>query len=131
MAQSGNASSGNLEERLQALQWQKRVLLLYSPDKKNVHYVQQKDLLEAQRTGLAARDLIQLELFADEAGAATKKFLEEKLKASSNQFNLLLIGKDGGVKYRTTTAAAPETLFSTIDAMPMRQHEMKRRPKPE
>ncbi len=130
-AQSGNVSAGNLEERLQDLQWQKRVLILYAPDKNNTLYVQQKKLLEAQRAGLAERDLVRIELFATEADAATKLFLEGELKASSNAFSLLLIGKDGGVKYRTTTAAPVEEIFDTVDAMPMRQSEMKKQRRPE
>lgn len=40
-------------------------------------------------------------------------------------FRVVLIGKDGGVKYDTTDLFGPEQLFPIIDAMPMRQQEMK------
>lgn len=39
-------------------------------------------------------------------------------------FEILLIGKDGGVKKRWRSPALPEDVFSLIDSMPMRQAEM-------
>ncbi|MGB2203635.1 MAG: DUF4174 domain-containing protein, partial [Pseudooceanicola atlanticus] len=39
-------------------------------------------------------------------------------------FEMLLVGKDGGVKMRAGEVIPPETLFATIDRMPMRQREM-------
>ncbi len=40
------------------------------------------------------------------------------------EFAVLLIGKDGTVKRRDRQPIQPEDLFSTIDAMPLRQHEL-------
>jgi len=37
----------------------------------------------------------------------------------------LLIGKDGGVKLKSDAPISNEKLFETIDAMPMRQREMR------
>ena len=131
MAQPGNTPAGNLEERLHSMQWQKRVLLLYAPDQNHTLYGQQKRLLEAKRQELEERDLVQIELLASEADAATKRFLEGELKATPGTFNLLLIGKDGGVKYRTITATPVEEIVGIIDAMPMRQSEMQKQQKRE
>ena len=39
----------------------------------------------------------------------------------------VLIGKDGGVKRRWTGKMSIDELFQTIDAMPMRQYEMRTR----
>ena len=39
-------------------------------------------------------------------------------------FEVLLVGKDGGVKLRQETPLSVDDLFATIDAMPMRQREM-------
>lgn len=44
---------------------------------------------------------------------------------SSESYQNLLIGKDGGVKLRSDTPIANEKIFKTIDAMPMRQREMR------
>lgn len=41
-------------------------------------------------------------------------------------FAAVLIGKDGGVKWRAEAPVAPAAVFGVIDAMPMRQNEMRR-----
>ncbi len=46
---------------------------------------------------------------------------------TSNQFTIILIGKDGGEKFRSLKPETTETLFAIIDAMPMRRSEMKNR----
>jgi hypothetical protein len=43
-----------------------------------------------------------------------------------NAFALVLIGKDGNVALRRNAVTPADTLASTIDAMPMRQEELKR-----
>jgi hypothetical protein len=42
-------------------------------------------------------------------------------------FTVILIGKDGGEKLRSHQPIPMETLRSTIDAMPMRQDEMRQK----
>lgn len=39
---------------------------------------------------------------------------------------VILIGKDGGEKYRKSTILSNENLFAIIDAMPMCRTEMKK-----
>jgi hypothetical protein len=39
-------------------------------------------------------------------------------------FEVLLIGKDGGVKLRQQEPVGTDVLFAVIDAMPMRRQEM-------
>ena len=43
-------------------------------------------------------------------------------------FHVLLVGKDGGAKLTSTEPVGPETILPLIDAMPMRQDEMRKRP---
>jgi len=45
-------------------------------------------------------------------------------------FTVILIGKDGGEKLRSHQPISLDTLRSTIDAMPMRQEEMRSQTKP-
>lgn len=42
-------------------------------------------------------------------------------------FVAILVGKDGGEKYRSADPIAPQTLFDLIDAMPMRRREIRSR----
>ena len=50
--------------------------------------------------------------------------LQGRYNPDDAAFRVVLIGKDGGVKYDSTEPLGPEQLFSIIDAMPMRQQEM-------
>lgn len=43
---------------------------------------------------------------------------------AANGFEVLLIGKDGGVRLRQPRPITPEALFAKIDAMPMQRREM-------
>lgn len=51
----------------------------------------------------------------------------QKIVKCSDKAEFVLIGKDGGVKRRWQNAILVDDLFQTIDAMPMRQFEMKTR----
>jgi hypothetical protein len=50
--------------------------------------------------------------------------LAKRYHIKSGQFTLLLIGRDGGEKYRTHKPVTTQKLFDIIDAMPMRQSEI-------
>ncbi|MHA4842598.1 DUF4174 domain-containing protein [Flavitalea antarctica] len=56
-------------------------------------------------------------------GDCNKKY-RDYIKAGS-KFNVLLIGKDGGVKATWNRLINTNELFALIDAMPMRKSEMK------
>jgi hypothetical protein len=62
---------------------------------------------------------------ADEQAAARRRF-----HVRPNDFTVILIGKDGGEKLRSHRPISLDTLRSTIDAMPMRQEEMRSQTKP-
>ncbi len=55
-----------------------------------------------------------------EAEAARRRF-----RIAPSQFTVILLGKDGCEKLRSTKPLSITKLNDTIDAMPMRQHEMK------
>ena len=43
---------------------------------------------------------------------------------NDQSFRILLIGKDGGIKYESKRSVSLIQLFELIDSMPMRQDEM-------
>ena len=51
--------------------------------------------------------------------------LAKRYHVKSGQFTVLLIGRDGGEKYRTHEPVTTKKLFGIIDAMPMRQSEIR------
>ncbi len=56
-------------------------------------------------------------------GAGSTQRLLSRLPIRDAKFEMLLIGKDGGIKQRWTGAVPLEDIFALIDGMPMRQAE--------
>jgi hypothetical protein len=105
-------------EDLEAYRWSARPVLVFAPDSDDARYTEQIALLRAAEAGLAERDIVVLtDTAPDEKG---------RLRAALavDGFEVLLVGKDGGVKLRQETPLSVDDLFATIDAMPMRQREM-------
>ena len=95
----------------------KRKLLLFG-DPQNAMVQQQAALLNKEAAGLRERDMQVVQ-------ATGKKALYQKYKvAAADPFVLVLVGKDGGEKFRTQKPVPAEELFGIVDAMPMRQQEM-------
>ena len=120
------ASHRSVAALLQACRWQKRVLLLCAPTADNTVLQRQRQLLAPARAGLDARDLTVREVVLTAVSEADRTYLAQRLRVSPSGFTLLLLGKDGGIKQRETKPVAPSSLFATIDAMPMRQLEVRR-----
>lgn len=70
------------------------------------------------------RDVILVEMIGEDASART---LRQRLGLVGNDFRALLVGKDGHIAMRSEEPLTADTLFRTIDAMPMRQNEMRQR----
>ena len=52
--------------------------------------------------------------------------LNKKYDIKPGSFTIILVGKDGGEKHRSASIMQPKQLFTIIDAMPMRQSEMRK-----
>lgn len=118
---------------LKPYQWQNRLVVIFSPDGSDEAYTsQQKELLAAER-GLKERDLLLFYVFADRVllpnqttlGAKEAQSLRAHYIIPEKETVSLLIGKDGSEKLRSRDLLTTERLFVTIDAMPMRQSEIK------
>lgn len=113
MGTSINTSAQNLND----YQWKNRILLVFGGDKNQQLVTKQQSIFDAKKDGLKERNLI---VFVNPESKSTTRLRKEK------GFEVILIGKDGGVKKRKTELMTTEELFGTIDAMPMRQSEMRR-----
>jgi hypothetical protein len=131
MAQTGTAGKDHLAEKFENWQGKRRVLVLYAPAASHPEYVKQLRMLDSRKDGLAERDLVQVALTDGETDAEARNYLEKELGVRRGEFNLVLVGKDGGVKYRSQQATETAEIFSTIDAMPMRQNEIRQQGKQE
>jgi hypothetical protein len=60
--------------------------------------------------------------------AGTAADLRQRYGVSEEETTMILVGKDGGDKLRTSEIVDLEQIFSLIDTMPMRRQEMRQRP---
>jgi hypothetical protein len=121
---------------LNTFQWKNRVLLLFTPDEEDSVFQRQIALLNDQTEAMEDRQLITLFLTPGGDRENTQLFRKAELTAyyydhfgvDERLFTLILVGLDGREKYRSVgRAVAPETLYGTIDQMPMRRAQLKRR----
>jgi len=131
MAHAGeNGSFADLD--LDALRCKNRVLVLFSPSESDASFQLQKQGLASSAQGVLERDLMVLEIVEQGQSRAGNHLLSEKsvqdirkrLGVVGGSFQVLLIGKDGGVKLRSSEPVSMKDLFGLIDSMPMRQQEM-------
>ncbi|MEM0991652.1 MAG: DUF4174 domain-containing protein [Bacteroidota bacterium] len=126
----------NVTAQLAKHRWQDRVILVFAAAPTDSLFQQQIQHLEQDMAGLEERDLVIYQLLETQAfdpkqQALDKKVVEQlrkKYEAPIDVFTTILIGKDGGEKLRVKYKILDrELLYATIDAMPMRRAEMKRK----
>jgi len=105
-------------QNLDSLRWKNRVLLIFSPDTSSRPYQEQLKIARLHRAAFAERDLVCIWVVAEN--------MYKKYGVPSKDFAAVLIGKDGGEKFRSQIPVSAAQLFSIIDAMPMRRDEMRR-----
>ncbi len=111
--------------------WEKRVLLLFTPDDGHAGFQQQNQILSEVKDGMAERDMTTIRAMAD--GTLTVDNTKQPIAATDfyqrysvreNEFRVILVGKDSTVKLDKKSMVTAAELFELIDAMPMRQYEM-------
>jgi hypothetical protein len=124
-----------------ALRDNARPLLVFTPSVMDHRFVEQVRQLEPVEAGLRERQVVVLVFPAQADSAKWRKGRDAELwrepadgaAARRNfgvrpgEFTVVLVGKDGGEKLREHAAIPFDRLRETIDAMPMRRDEMKRR----
>jgi hypothetical protein len=111
----GNADS----DPLASYRWNSRVIVLSASDRTDGALAAQKRLLAEDSSGLAERDVVILEILGQARQTARKDL------RLSGGFRFVLVGKDGGVKFRSDQPVTLTELYGVIDAMPMRRQEMR------
>lgn len=107
--------------------WKNRILIIQNNESDSSWF--QQDL----RPNLKDRKLLvfqfkgsQLERATSDNEIKSEDFLEMLESRPSKQNTWILIGLDGGVKNYGEIGPIPEEIFKIIDAMPMRQSEIKK-----
>ena len=121
-----------------------RVLLVFAPSDQDARFQRQVALLHGHAAEMKDRDLVLVANLVN-AGAHTDADTMRTLPAAylidqeqlvsrhrfhveQGEFTVVLLGKDGGEKLRSYAPIAMANLDEAIDAMPMRQEEMKKPP---
>lgn len=127
-----NLRSTNKEFSLDNYQWKNRVILIVA-DGTNTLLRNQTELFLLDKKGLSERDLLifavgenHISEIIDGNEFPIPVTFKESLSINNNSFEVILIGKDGGIKLREKSPITRQRLYGTIDAMPMRQAEMRR-----
>ncbi len=118
---------------LEPYRWQNRLLLLFDTGEKASGYAAVSKQVALRRGEVADRDLVVFHVL--EAGPSRvgdrALSVEEALRLRSRfevrpgVFTAVLVGKDGGVKLVRHHSVDLQEVFDRIDAMPMRQREMR------
>ena len=108
-------------EPLEAYLWRNRPVVIFADTADDLLFRRQMELLAEGETMLLERDVVVL----TDTDPAARGPLRAKLRPRG--FQLVLIGKDGGVKLRKPRPWTVRELSRTIDKMPMRQQEIRQR----
>ena len=122
---------------LTAYQWKNRLLILFAPSEDAPIYQSFKEQLQRRTQEIRDRDLLIFHVLETGEGRLAHLplnkgqvlFLRKKFSIIPGQLIVILIGKDGEVKLRGELPVELSEIFSVIDAMPMRQREMRERAK--
>lgn len=104
---------------LQALQWVTRPIFIFADSPADPRVTEQVKTLEDAANDMEERDV---QIFVDTDPAAKSEFRQ---KFRPRGFSVLLVGKDGQIKYRKPSPVPADEFMRLIDRMPMRQQEMR------
>jgi len=119
---------------LKPYHWENRILITFSPDIGHHKYAKQKSIFSNNTSAIKERDLVLFEIFPIKGENPQQKqmsqheveSLRDHYNIDSKEYKLLLIGKDGTVKKTYNQVVPMENIIKVIDAMPMRQREMRK-----
>lgn len=122
-----------LADNLTGFQWENRLVLSFAPDAEDERARRQRQNQAQAQAAWSDRQLVLIEVAAGGAvrvdGEVTPELngaaLRRQFEVPPAHYAAVLVGKDGGEKWRVPAAMPNPDLFQMIDAMPMRQQEMR------
>ena len=97
--------------------WKNRIILTFADDEDHPDLIKLKAEMKENECEILNRDLLHFHLSNDGKTG-------NHIAPNDQSFRILLIGKDGGIKYESNQYVSLIQLFKLIDSMPMRQDEM-------
>ncbi|WP_046757585.1 DUF4174 domain-containing protein [Kordia jejudonensis] len=118
--------------------WEDRILIIKTTSIASKTYQAQRKQFEASQEALKERKFVVYTIIGEDfelinyqnrklntSGKITGKLA--KILHNNEDFEVILIGLDGGIKLRQTKILTKEELFRIIDSMPMRRSEMRKK----
>ena len=97
--------------------WKNRIILTFADDEDHPDLIKLKVEMKENSCEILNRDLLHFHFNNDGK-------IGNHTTTNDRSFRILLIGKDGGIKYESNRSVSLIQLFELIDSMPMRQDEM-------
>lgn len=111
-------------------QWKKRPLLVFAPTADAAPLARQRAIVASLRPAFIDRKIVVVTIAGDRVGAdlgsgpgLDAAALRARYGVGRDDFRAILVGLDGSVKLSSATPIPAATIFSTIDAMPIRRRE--------
>jgi Domain of unknown function (DUF4174) len=107
---------------LTAQQSNYRRILIFAPDSSNISLKTQNQIFKKSDSGCVERNIIvENHIFKSKSHK-----IFDKYQISTQDFTIILIGKDGFVKLRSKEIVSAERIYALVDAMPMRKDELRK-----
>ena len=94
-----------------------RIILTFADDEDHADLIKLKVEMKENNCEILNRDLLHFHFSNDGK-------IGNHTTTNDQSFRILLIGKDGGIKYESNRSVSLNHLFELIDSMPMRQDEI-------
>ena len=114
--------------------WKKRPLVVFAESDGSPLLAEQRQIVSRYRSDLNKRDVVVVWVVGNTVSTelgpppnSNATSLRARFDVADGEFRAVLAGKDGGEKLSSAKPLAADKLFATIDAMPMRRDEMRRR----
>ena len=120
---------------LQQYQWENRIIVVYSNETELDLVSKQLELLKKEPNKLSERKILVIQahknryktIFPENSEWISSSLKDELEISVETDFEVFLLGLDGGIKLRQQEIVQTEKLFSLIDGMPMRKAEIRRK----
>ncbi|MDX1530632.1 MAG: DUF4174 domain-containing protein [Rhodothermales bacterium] len=115
--------------------WTHRLLYLFAPDAEHPDFLAQRQMIDHRDRGFLERDLLLVQVLdegesllgVEELDPGAADALRARHDIDPDRFVLVLVGKDGSEKARSSEPVPMADIFEQIDQMPMRLREIEQR----
>lgn len=131
-------TSGFMAQDIGKHRWKNRIIIVKTKDANNLAFLKQMHEFKDEKNGLLDRKLVLYKIVGKRFSFTNFKtdytefqristIRDNPIYKLDSDFKILLIGLDGGIKLDQPEVLSLKKLFDTIDAMPMRQNELRNR----